>query len=167
MPNPFVHIELSTGDVEAAKRFYLQVFDWHLQDIPAMGYTTINVGEGVGGGMQAKQAPEAPAAWMPYVEVADVKATTARAAAAGATVMVDYMPIGDMGAIGIFVDPTGAAIGVWESTAKPAAPAARKAPAKKAAARKAPAKKAAARPAKKPAKKAAKKPARKPAKTRR
>jgi hypothetical protein len=30
------------------------------------------------------------------------------------------MPIGDMGAIGIFVDPTGATIGVWAPGKKPA-----------------------------------------------
>jgi hypothetical protein len=33
-------------------------------------------------------------------------------------VKVEYMAIGDMGAIGVFVDPTGAGIGLWESAKK-------------------------------------------------
>jgi predicted enzyme related to lactoylglutathione lyase len=57
--------------------------------------------------------------WLPYVEVDDVKKTVEKARKLGANIQVDYMEIGDMGAIGVFVDPTGAAIGVWEA-AKPA-----------------------------------------------
>jgi predicted enzyme related to lactoylglutathione lyase len=38
----------------------------------------------------------------------DVKKTLAKAKSAGATITLAYHPIGDMGAIGVFVDPTGA-----------------------------------------------------------
>jgi len=158
MPNPFAHIELTTTDLTAAQKFYSKVFGWKLTDVPGMNYTMIDVGGGTGGGMQAKPMPEAPTGWMPYVQVDDVKASVAKATKAGATAMLPYQEIGEMGAIGVFADPSGAVIGVWEMKQPPAAPkAAKKAPAKKAAAKKAPAKKAAA-PAKKavaPAKKAA------------
>ncbi|HEY4102844.1 MAG TPA: VOC family protein [Polyangiaceae bacterium] len=172
MPNPFAHIELSTDDVKKAKKFYQAVFAWKLADMPAMSYTMIDVGGGVGGGMQKKRMAEQPTAWLPYVQVDDVKATMSKAVKAGAKSVHDYQPIGEMGAIGIFIDPAGAALGVWEAGAgaqaapPPAKKAAKKAPAKKAAAKAAPApaKKAAkaAAPAKKaaapaPAKKAAKK----------
>jgi hypothetical protein len=174
MPNPFAHIELSTDDVKKAKKFYQAVFAWKLTDMPA--YTMIDVGGGVGGGMQNKPMPEAPTAWLPYVQVDDVKATMAKALKGGGTAVLPFQEIGEMGAIGIFVDPAGAMLGLWESKAPPAAPtpAKKKAPAKKAAApakkapaKKAPAKKAAApapAPAKKaPAKKAAPAPAAKKA----
>ena len=137
MGNPFAHLELAADDVAAAKKFYKSVFDWKLQDMP-MGessYTMINVGKGVGGGMTPKMMPQQPTAWLAYVEVADVKKTIAKAKAAGAQVFVEYQPIGEMGAIGVFADPQGAALGVWEST--------KKAPAKRAAAKKKPAKKSA------------------------
>jgi predicted enzyme related to lactoylglutathione lyase len=138
MPNPFTHIELSTDDLSAAKKFYKRVFDWKVTDMPGMPYTLIDVGKGTGGGMQAKQSPQQPTAWLPYVEVDDVKKSLAKALKAGATVMLDYMEIGDMGAIGVFIDPTGAALGVWAAAKKPA----KKAPGKKKAApKKAPAKK--------------------------
>ena len=147
MGNAFCHIELNTGDVAAAKKFYKAIFDWKLEDMKGMGYTMIGVGkDGVGGGMQKKPMEEAPNHWLHYVEVADVKKTLAKAKAAGAQIVVDFMPIGEtMGAIGIFMDPAGAALGVWQK-GKPAP------------------KKAAAKPAKKAAKKAAKKPAKKAAK---
>ena len=68
MPNPFVHVELSTSDAEQAKSFYGNLFKWKLQDMPQHDYTLINVGKGgVGGGMMQKQMPQAPTAWLPYV----------------------------------------------------------------------------------------------------
>jgi predicted enzyme related to lactoylglutathione lyase len=129
MGNQFVHMELSTGDVSAAKKFYKRVFDWKLNELGAeMGnYTLINTGsKTVGGGIAGKMMPEQPTAWLVYAEVASVKKTIAKAEKAGAKTMVAFQEIGDMGAIGIFVDPTGAAFGVWERTKK-------KAPKKKAA----------------------------------
>lgn len=47
-----------------------------------------------------------------YVGVASAKDTIAKARKAGATIAVDSMPIGAMGAIGIFVDPFGASLGL-------------------------------------------------------
>jgi hypothetical protein len=164
MPNPFAHFELNTGNVAAAKKFYAALFNWKISDMPGMDYTMIDVGtKDSGGGMQ-KKMDGAPSAWLPYVAVESVKATLAKAQKAGARIELPYQPIGEMGAIGIFTDPTGATLGVWESKKGPAADAERKAmqaagkkaakPAKKVAK---PAKKVAAKPAKKPAKKAAKK----------
>lgn len=141
MGNPFVHLDLSTSDVAGAKKFYKSVFDWKFNDVPEMNWTGIDVGKGTGGGMGPVQDPGQPPSWTAYVEVADVKATMAKAKKAGANVMVEYMSLGEMGSIGVFADPQGAVCGVY-------------APAKK------PAKKAAAKPAakaKKPAKKAGKK----------
>ena len=150
MPNAFAHVELNTPELAQAKKFYSSVFSWKLEDMPGIGYTMINVGKGTAGGMQQKPMPEQPTAWLPYVEVADVRGTLDKARTAGANVVVDYTPIGEMGAIGVFVDPAGASLGVWEATRKVSATSTRKTAAKK----KKPAKKAA---AKKPAKKAGKK----------
>jgi hypothetical protein len=165
MANPFVHVEYAAADLGAAKKFYKSLFGWTLKEMPGMGgWTGIDVGGGVGGGMGPKQHPSEPTTWTAYVAVDSVKKTIEKARKAGANILVDYMPVGEMGALGIFADPQGAVLGVWEQTAKPAAkPAAKKPAAKaKAAAKKAPAKKAA---AKKPAAKpAAKKPAAKKSK---
>ena len=128
--NKFVHIELNTSDVKAAKKFYQGLFDWKMQDTPMgpMTYTMINTGvKNEGGGIQQKQMPDAPTQWLPYVQVESVKKTVAKAGTRGAQVIVAYQPIGEMGAIGVFVDPTGAMLGVWENAQKPAKKNAKKA----------------------------------------
>lgn len=122
MPNAFCHIELSTGDVATSKKFYKSLFKWKVQTMgkDMGGYAMIDVGKGVGGGMMQKMMPEQPTAWLPYVEVNDVKKTIAKARSLGADVKVNYMEIpGGMGAFGVFVDPSGAGIGVWEMAKKP------------------------------------------------
>jgi predicted enzyme related to lactoylglutathione lyase len=118
MPNAFVHIELNTDDVAKAKKFYKGLFKWKLGAM-GPGYTSIDVGKGgAGGGMQKKPMPEAPTMWLPYVQVDDVKKTVEKARKLGANVQVDYMEIGGMGAIGVFTDLGGAAIGVWAAAKK-------------------------------------------------
>jgi len=76
MANPFVHVELNTTDVAAAKNFYGKLFDWTLEDVPmpSGSYTMIKVGTGTGGGMMKHPVPGAPSAWLAYVEVADIAA---------------------------------------------------------------------------------------------
>jgi predicted enzyme related to lactoylglutathione lyase len=129
MANPFAHIELTTSDLGAAKKFYKKLFDWKLADMP-MGeggvYTMIGTGKTPGGGMQAQPMPGAPVTWLPYVEVDNVKKALAKAEKGGAKVIVPMMDIGKNGIIGIFVDPAGAMLGVW-SKAKPAKKGAKKA----------------------------------------
>jgi predicted enzyme related to lactoylglutathione lyase len=117
MANPFVHCELATHDVAKAKTFYGKLFDWKLEDMP-MGdftYTTIGVGEGTGGGMMKNPTPDAPAMWMPYVLVSDIHAATRKARELGGNVVKDVTTVGDMGWLSIFVDPTGATLGMWQA----------------------------------------------------
>jgi uncharacterized protein len=163
MGNPFVHFEISAGDVDAARVFYTQVFDWKIgPPDPQMGdYALIDFGlEGSSGGLTKKMMPEQPTAWLSYVEVASVKDTMTKAEGAGGKAILPFQEIGPMGAIGIFMDPQGAAVGIWERG--PMAPAKKVVPkaakksvkksvkmsAKKPAAKKAAAKKSTKKPAK-------------------
>ena len=162
----FVWRELSTRDPEGATRFYGEVFGWKVTSVP-MGenytYYLVHNGEKQVAGFAPKMGDDpSPDGWIGYVHVADVDAAAAAAKAHGATVLVPYMEIpNNMGALGVFMDPQGATIGVYQSGSPP--PPAKKAPAK-AAAKKAPAKPAA---KKAPAKPAAKKaPAKKTGKKR-
>jgi predicted enzyme related to lactoylglutathione lyase len=139
-----MHLDLAADDIEAAKKFYGSIFDWKFHDMPEMKWTGVDVGKrGVGGGIGQKSMPGQPTAWTPYVEVADVRETIAKAEKAGATIVVPHMPIGEMGFIGVFVDPQGATIGVWQQSKAAARPTAKRAAAKKAAPKKAAPKKAA------------------------
>ena len=116
MANPFVHVELSTTDLPAAKRFYGQLFDWSLEDMPMNDgtYTMIKVGNGTGGGMMKHPMPGAPSMWLAYVEVGDIDAATAKAKSLGATVIVDVKEVMGAGWFSMIQDPTGAMLGLWK-----------------------------------------------------
>lgn len=118
MANPFVHIELNTSDVAKAKKFYSGLFKWKLEDMnmgPDMSYTTIQVGEGTGGGMMKHPMPGAPSLWIPYVTVDDIQAATKQAKSLGGSMIKDVTEVPNMGWFSIFNDPTGATIGLWKS----------------------------------------------------
>jgi predicted enzyme related to lactoylglutathione lyase len=59
--------------------------------------------------------PGAPSAWLAYVNVDDVKASTEKARALGATVLKDVTEVPGMGWFSVILDPTGAALGLWQS----------------------------------------------------
>jgi uncharacterized protein len=152
MDNPFCHIELNTDSTDKAKKFYAALFAWKMKDEkmgPGMVYTMIAPGTGPGGGIQKKPMPEAPNAWLAYVLVDDVVKTIQKAKRLGAHIIVEYMPLPNMGSLGIFADPSGAVLGVWAPDKKVAS--------KKVASKKVASKKPAARSNKKPTRKASKK----------
>ena len=120
MANPFVHIELHTGDLAKAKAFYSSLFDWKLQDMPMPdggSYTMINVGEGTGGGMMSTPAPGVPPHWLAYVGVDDVAAATEKARALGAAVVQDVVEVAGYGWLSVLTDPTGATFALWQAKA--------------------------------------------------
>jgi len=68
--------------------------------------------------MMAAQTPGVPSFWLSYVDVGDVASATKKAKDLGAKVLVDSMPVSDMGKFSIITDPTGATLGLWQSTRK-------------------------------------------------
>jgi predicted enzyme related to lactoylglutathione lyase len=156
----FVHMELSTSDVEAAKEFYQAIFGWqyHDMDSPTGPYTFVMAGEKPIGGMQANPMPEVPSNWLGYIGVESVARTVAEIESHGGKVLLPETQVGEMGKLAIFTDPQGAAFAIWEAVmpaASEPAPSAKKASkkkaGKKAAAKEAPTEEA---PAKKASKKA-------------
>ena len=115
MANPFVHVELNTTDLGKAKEFYSKLFDWKLEDIPGMNYTTIGVGGGTGGGMMTHPMPGAPSFWLAYILVEDVQTATAKATSLGANMVKDVTEVPGMGWFSIFLDPTGACFAMWQA----------------------------------------------------
>jgi uncharacterized protein len=121
MANPFVHVELRTGDPAKAKAFYGKLFDWKLEDVP-MGpdtYTMVGVGEdGTGGGIMRNPDPGAPPVWLAYAAVDNVVDATKKAKSLGGTIKIDVTDIPGMGSFSVIADPTGALLGLW-TPAKP------------------------------------------------
>ena len=121
MANPFVHVELHTQDVAAAKKFYSSLFGWKLEDMPMPeggSYTMVNVGEGTGGGMMKNPAPKVPPHWLAYVGVDNVEASTKRAQELGGKIHLGVTKVGDYGWMSVIQDPTGAYFALWKPAAK-------------------------------------------------
>jgi uncharacterized protein len=121
MANPFVHVELATTDVAAAKAFYQSLFDWKLREEDmggGMTYTMIEVGEGTGGGMMKHPMPEHGSSWLAYVQVADAAAAAAKATSLGAAIVKDVTEVPEAGSFAIISDPTGAVLGLWQPKAR-------------------------------------------------
>lgn len=116
MANPFVHVELNTSDVGQAKEFYGQLFKWEMEDMPMPdgSYTMIKVGDGTGGGMMQNPETGMQSAWLPYVNVDDIRASTEKAKALGATTYVDVTEVMEAGWLSIIIDPAGAKLGLWQ-----------------------------------------------------
>jgi predicted enzyme related to lactoylglutathione lyase len=120
MSNPFVHVELNSTNLGKAQAFYGKLFDWKTQEtsMPDGKYTTIDPGKGTGGGMMAQHIPGESSAWLPYVEVDDVKIATSKAQSLGGTILKDVTVVPDMGIFSIITDPTGANLGLWQPNSK-------------------------------------------------
>jgi uncharacterized protein len=117
-------IELSTTDVPGAAKFYGDVFGWTVSNGKGSAagpedYAHIeNAGAMIGGIPPASMRdPNTPPNWMVYVEVPDAAATTDKAKALGANVVVGPMDIGENGTISVFSDPQGAYFAVHQAGA--------------------------------------------------
>ena len=69
-------------------------------------------------GVFSHPVPGAPSAWLAYVLVDDIAAATKKAKSLGATVMKDVTEVMGMGSLSILIDPTGAALGLWQPNKK-------------------------------------------------
>ncbi len=116
MANAFAHIELMTHDLEGAKAFYAEIFDWKWIEHPSESgtYWIIDPGTEPQGGIMKAPEPDIPPHWLVYTHVEDVAATLEKAKELGGTTVVDKTPIPGMGAFGIFQDPTGGVMAIWE-----------------------------------------------------
>lgn len=117
-PGTFCWIDLSTPDQDAAGEFYGALFGWEQQEDENAeqtgGYRVATLrDQAIGGVMKLMEEGQLPA-WSAYVCVEDVDATAAKAKEAGGSVMFEPMDVLDYGRMAFIVDPTGAALGLWQ-----------------------------------------------------
>jgi hypothetical protein len=108
----FGWFELMTTDVDAAKKFYADLFTWTTEDMPMedMDYTVIKVeGDQVAGMMPLPtDSGEMPPTWGIYITVNDVDATINKAKELGGKILVEPRDIPDVGRFCVIQDPQGA-----------------------------------------------------------
>lgn len=128
VPGDFSWHELSTTDLDAALRFYSELFGWEKgdrHDMGEIGFYQLFGRNGTNiGGMYVAPTDLAPH-WLSYVRVEDVDEATDAAKAAGGRVINGPMEVPGGDWIAQMLDPQGAAFAVHEvmpKAAKPAAP---------------------------------------------
>ena len=109
-------VDLASGDVAGAVRFYEDLFGWKARDLgpEAGGYTMLELNGREVGAVGPKQNPQQPTAWSTYLATDDADALAARVTANGGTVMAPPFDVMQAGRMGVFADPTGAVFCVWQ-----------------------------------------------------
>ena len=111
MGNPVVHFDISSRDYKQLESFYSDIFDWKLTPYGDMRYSSIDTGEGPGGGIGA--APEGyPGHATFYVQVDDPAKTLEHIEAMGGKTVQPVMEIPNGPTIALFADPAGNTIGL-------------------------------------------------------
>lgn len=117
----FSWVDLATTDLEAAKKFYTELFGLKAVDTPAgpdMVYTMLNLNDKPVAAMYefSKEQHEQglPPHWVSYVTVENVDETLEKAKALNGTIIQEGFDVFDSGRMGIIQDPTGAGLALWE-----------------------------------------------------
>ncbi|MDX3641037.1 VOC family protein [Streptomyces sp. MB09-02B] len=116
--------ELGTSDLEAAERFYTELFGWRLETDPrqeAGGYTVAHLGDAAVAALAPLYQESQPVAWNVSFAVRDAESAVAAVRAAGGTVVLEPTDVFDIGRFAVVFDPGGAAFQLWQARAFPGA----------------------------------------------
>jgi uncharacterized protein len=110
-------VDLTAPDVDASKAFYGEVFGWQFEDTaPEYGgyVNATSDGHRVAGITPRMPEMQGPDVWTTYISSADAEATAAAVTAAGGTVLMPAMAVGEIGSMAMAADPAGAVFGIWQ-----------------------------------------------------
>ncbi|MFI9161382.1 VOC family protein [Kitasatospora aureofaciens] len=120
-------VDLMAQDQQAALDFYRDLFGWQGQIGPDEfgGYAVCRLNgkpaAGIGPAMAPEGMPEPPTVWTSYLATTDAQATQDAVVAAGGTLLVPVMDVGNLGRMLVAADPQGAVFGVWQALDFPGA----------------------------------------------
>lgn len=111
-------VDLVTPNVEAAARFYAELFGWDSHPGPpeAAGYRICLLAgrpaAGIGPGPRDR---ELPSVWSTYLSTTDAEVTADAVKAHGGSLMMEPFDVLDAGRMAVAFDPAGCAFGLWEA----------------------------------------------------
>jgi uncharacterized protein len=108
-------VDLGTSDVDAAAKFYGELFGWEAPELPpeAGGYRVCTLrGRPVAG--LGRQMNPGPPVWATYVNTADADGVAARFTSNGGQILAPPMDVMDAGRMAVCADPSGAVISLWQ-----------------------------------------------------
>jgi uncharacterized protein len=111
-------VDLATPDIEAAERFYGELFGWGIPeraDSHEMGgyRRAILNGKDVVGVMPLMREGQ-PSAWTTYISVDYADPISRAIQENGGTMIAEPMAVRSFGRLALFTDPEGAFFGIWE-----------------------------------------------------
>ena len=113
-----VHFDIFTDDMERAKEFYGELFDWKIELFPGpipyylIQTTDLNGNESVGGGLAKRDAPERSIT--NFIGVRSIDEYTARIEELGGKVVEPKWAVPGWGHLAICLDTENNAFGLWE-----------------------------------------------------
>jgi uncharacterized protein len=115
-------MELATTDQQAAKKFYMNLFGWTVEDAP-MGtnefYSMFKLNGSDAAAAYTLRPDQkqhgVPPHWMLYIATDNVDDSARRASELGATVLMTPFDVMDVGRMAVIKDPTGAVFSFWQA----------------------------------------------------
>lgn len=112
-------VDIMVPDLARTQAFYRAVLGWDYTEPVAEfgGYCNATVGGQVVAGLspQMEGMEGAPTVWTTYLATDDIEATTSAVTANGGQVIAPPMQLFALGSMAVYVDPTGASFGAWQS----------------------------------------------------
>src|SRR5690348_15257686 len=110
-------VDVEQADVDAAARFYGELFGWTFEDVAGGAYLIASLDGADVAGLGRGEA----AAWNTYVAVDDADASADAVRDAGGTVEGEPADAGPGGREARIADPAGARLRLWQARARPGA----------------------------------------------
>jgi hypothetical protein len=118
----FNWVDLATIDIEAAKQFYQQLFQWHFQDMPVEGPDPYSMAFKNDRSVAAvfrmpdqMKAQHIPPHWQSYISVLDMEGAVQKWQSHGGTVLTPPFEVMDAGWMAVVQDPVGATLNLWQA----------------------------------------------------
>jgi len=111
-----VHVEIPAANVEAAGKFYADLFGWKLHHDANMNYTMWQAGDGDEYGGFPQVSDENPAGQvLVYIDSDDIEADLKKVEKLGGKTLHAKAEIPGTGWYGVFQDPTGNVLALYTS----------------------------------------------------
>lgn len=116
MSNRVVHFEIPTNEPTKTIQFFKEVFEWSFQQFGNEEYWLIKTGDEslprINGGLMKRRDPKQPI--VNSIDVQDIDKVLTRITEAGGAIVVQKMPIPNVGWLAYFTDPDGTIHGVYQ-----------------------------------------------------
>jgi predicted enzyme related to lactoylglutathione lyase len=113
MPSEIAHIEFKSVNFARTSEFYGKLFDWQMEQNASASYMKLAGGDGPSAGWFRADLVQSPGP-VAYLPVDDLEAKLAQVEEAGGRILVRTLPFAGGGEIGLFADPDGNVLGLWQ-----------------------------------------------------